>query len=415
MFQLNQGLRAVALGLAGFAATVSAAQAEGVPVGADKATYVEAFKDIDPMVLQVQTAGSPGGVIAIYMEKYAAALDEWSGGKLTFDIAYGQAIQKGESSPAVSDGRLFFASVLPMYKPSDYPKNAAFAGMIYDPGHSPLVSVLQFNAAASDAALQVPELYEEYAEDDVTLAIGGFPGLPMTLFCSEPHDTLDSLQGSVVRTSGTQHARQVEGLGMSSASMPWGEIFESLQRGVIDCALTHSMVYTLGGLDQVAPYASLPDNASFAAGNSAIAFDKTGFEELPLVARQLLIDRLDVYFEHNMRAYLREALKANAALIAAGGKRTQFDEAADAKLREITATIKAENAANGPFDDNAAVFKTIEDTQDKWYKILEETGYVAMDKGWDNVNEWLDPETIDMAPFMARFSEEVIQPLRPSE
>lgn len=396
-------------------ALTTSAFSQGVAPGADKETYSNALKDIDPIVLQSQTAGGPGGVTAVYLEDYAKALNEWSGGKITLDIAYGSAIQRGENSPAIADGRLFVAAVLPMYKPSEFPKNAAFAGMMFDPGHSPLVSVLQYNAAATEAAAKTPELFEEYTDEGIKLALGGFPGLPMTLFCREQRDTLESLKGAVVRTSGKAHAAQVEALGMSSMSMPYGEIFEGLQRGVIDCALTHSMVYSLAGLDQVAPYASLADNASFAGGNSGVAFDMTAFDELPLVARQLIIDRLDVYYEGQVRGYLREAIKANTAIANAGGKHSFFDASAESVLAVSAADLVEKAKADGPFTDNSAAIDRVNEMQDKWYGILEELGYVAKDKGWDNVSDWLDPETIDLKPYVARVYQEAILPLRPSE
>lgn len=407
--------RVATLAVATQVALATSAFAQGVPVGADKPAFMEALKDMDPVVLQSQTAGGPGGVTAVYLEDYAKALSEWSGGKITLDIAYGSAIQRGENSPAIADGRLFFAAVLPMYKPSEFPKNAAFAGMMFDPGHSPLVSVLQYNAAATDAAANTPELFDEFSKEGIKLALGGFPGLPMSLFCRDQRDTLESLKGGVVRTSGKAHAEQVEALGMTSMSMPYGEIFEGLQRGVIDCALTHSMVYTLAGLDQVAPYASLADKASFAGGNSGVAFDMTAFDELPLAARQLIIDRLDVYYEGQVRGYLREAIKANAAIAGAGGKRSFFDGAAEEKLAISANALIDAAKAEGPFEDNAAVLARVNEMQAKWYGILEELGYVAQDKGWDNVSEWLDPETIDLAPYVARVYAETILPLRPTE
>jgi TRAP-type C4-dicarboxylate transport system substrate-binding protein len=396
-------------------ASTGMSYAQGVAVGADKATYVEALKDIEPIVLQSQTAGGPGGVTAVYMEDYAKALEEWSGGKVKLDIAYGSAIQRGENSPAIADGRLFFAAVIPMYKPSEFPKNAAFATMMFDPGHSPLVSVLQYNAAATDAAAKTPELFAEYEAEGIRLALGGFPGLPMTLFCSEQRDTADKLKGAVVRTSSKAHAAQVAALGMSSMSMPYGEIFEGLQRGVVDCALTHSMVYTLAGLNQVAPFASLADKASFAGGNSGVAFDMTAVDELPLAVRQLVIDRLDVYYEGQVRGYLREAIKAHKAIADAGGQHTFFDEASEKKVAMSAAKLVETARETGPFEDNGAVVDRVNDMQDKWYNILSDLGYVAQDKGWENVTDWLDPETIDLKPYVAKVYEEAILPLRPTE
>lgn len=402
---------ALAAALAWGAATAET----GVPPGADKKTWRAALAEMEPVVLQTQTAGGPGGVTGIYVEAYTKAVEDWSGGKIRFDIAWGSAIIRGGASPALSDGRLFMGAVLPIYHPSKFPKMAGMSGMMHDPGHSPLVSVLQHNAAATDAVIHTPEILAEYEDEGILLGLGGLVGSPMTLYCRDERRTLAQMKGAVVRVGSVENRRQVEAMGMSPVSMTYGEVFEAMQRGVADCTITHAMVYGLVGLDRVAPYATLGDKASFTGGNSGVAFDKTAFDELPLAARQLLIDRLDVYFEGQVRGYLRELMKAGKAMAAAGGGIAPMDAAAEEALADISAKLVAESKRTGPFQDNAAVVERLQAAEDKWLKILDELGYVAMDKGWSDVHAWLDPETIDLGPYIARVYQEAILPIRPTE
>ncbi|MGD9944756.1 MAG: TRAP transporter substrate-binding protein [Burkholderiaceae bacterium] len=63
------------------------------------------------------------------------------------------------------------------------------------------------------------------------------------LYCRPEFKGLQDLKGKKVRVSGTSQADFVEYFGGSGVNMPFGDVQQSLQNGVIDCAITG----TLGG------------------------------------------------------------------------------------------------------------------------------------------------------------------------
>jgi hypothetical protein len=108
---------------------------DGVAAGATKEQYQAAFQGVSPIKLRTQTPAPKGAATGLPLEKYYQAVTDWSGGKITWDIAYSNAVAPpAEIDNALVDGRLDFASVLPIYEPSEYPANAALieGGVVSD-------------------------------------------------------------------------------------------------------------------------------------------------------------------------------------------------------------------------------------------------------------------------------------------
>ena len=97
---------------------------------------------------------------------------------------------------------------------------------------------------------------------DQGLLAGEFPGTkPLALWLSEPnvfimkgHDirTPDDLKGLKIRVSGSAAAATVEALGATPVQMPAGEIYNSLQTGLIDGVITGASAIGDFKLDEVA-------------------------------------------------------------------------------------------------------------------------------------------------------------------
>lgn len=68
--------------------------------------------------------------------------------------------------------------------------------------------------------------------------LGVWPAGPQVLFCAPEIGGLADLQGMKVRVGDQSAANFVDGLGASGVPMPFGEVQQSLSRGVVDCAIT---------------------------------------------------------------------------------------------------------------------------------------------------------------------------------
>jgi TRAP-type C4-dicarboxylate transport system substrate-binding protein len=114
-----------------------------------------------------------------------------------------------------------------------------------------------------------PTLEAYYEQNLKVKTLGMFSFQAQVMFCRNELKGLADLKGRKIRTSGASQADFVSFFGASGVNMAFGEVQQSLQNGVIDCAITG----TLGGYkakwyDGAKYLYALPIN--FGAGMSAI-------------------------------------------------------------------------------------------------------------------------------------------------
>jgi TRAP-type transport system periplasmic protein len=77
--------------------------------------------------------------------------------------------------------------------------------------------------------------------------LGLWPAGPQVIFCKPPIKGLADLKGLKIRVGDQSSANFVAGLGASGVPMPFGEVQQSLARGVVDCAITGPASANSGG------------------------------------------------------------------------------------------------------------------------------------------------------------------------
>ena len=77
---------------------------------------------------------------------------------------------------------------------------------------------------------------------------------PQVFWCNTPVTDLASLKGKKVRVFNKSMIDLLTGIGAEPISMNFGEVVPSLQRGVIDCAVTGTLVGNTGGWTEVSKY-----------------------------------------------------------------------------------------------------------------------------------------------------------------
>lgn len=77
--------------------------------------------------------------------------------------------------------------------------------------------------------------------------LGLWPAGPQVIFCKPQIKGLADLKGLKIRVGDQNSANFVAGLGASGVPMPFGEVQQSLARGVVDCAITGPASANSGG------------------------------------------------------------------------------------------------------------------------------------------------------------------------
>jgi len=104
------------------------------------------------------------------------------------------------------------------------------------PGISPTLEEAKEQANAFRPAL-AKFLEEQFSITPLTV----WPYPHQYLYCREPVGSLDQLGGKRVRVHSSALATLVKNLGASALTMPIGDVYSALQRGVIDCATNSSV------------------------------------------------------------------------------------------------------------------------------------------------------------------------------
>lgn len=115
--------------------------------------------------------------------------------------------------------------------------------------------------------------------------LGVWPAGPQVIFCKPEIADLSGLRGLKVRVGDQSAANFVAGLGATGISMPFGEVQQSLARGVVDCAITGPSSANSGGWPEAATTV-LPVALQLAVNGYAINLDS--WNRLPEEHREKL-------------------------------------------------------------------------------------------------------------------------------
>lgn len=142
--------------------------------------------------------------------------------------------------------------------------------------------------------------------------LGVWPAGPQVIFCKEEIKSLADLNGLKVRVGDQSGANFMTKLGATGVPMPFGEVQQSLSRGVVDCAITGPASANSGGWPEAATTV-LPLALQLAVNGYAMNLDS--WNKLPpetQVKLQASIDTLvaDVW-DYSEELY-SDAMRCNA-------------------------------------------------------------------------------------------------------
>ncbi|MFB8388302.1 hypothetical protein ACFC3F_14285 [Microbacterium sp. NPDC055910] len=409
------------LALAGCGSTTAggggSSDSAGVPFGASKAEYQAAFADLDQITLITQTAGAPGTITSKYFEEYQEAVTDWSGGKIEFETNFSYSVAPAtEVSDAVADGRLDMSYTIPAYQPEELAASNALIDMSITAEQTPLVGLLQLMGWSFESSLASEPIRAEFEK------IGLYPLLPVyalgpdVIACSSPRSTLAELKGASARMGTRLNAPQFNALGIEGVSLSVQEIYEALQRGVIDCTTSGPLSLALNGSVEVAPHVRYVPTTGFAGGFASLVINQSVFESLPLPARQLLHDRLDVFVEAQINSGMGAEMDLLVQSEKYGGTVEAFEDDVTAALEDANAgIIEGARSELAGVEDPATFVDDAQSTMESWLDTVVGLGYDPA-IGYQEYGQWYQSRTDgDLDAFLDKlFSGDVAKANRPS-
>lgn len=307
---------------------------------------------------------------------FAAEVEEGTNGKVTFEEYWGGSLVKGaEMAQAVRGGVIDMGMFTPSYYPSEFPMTDWITklGTMVEP-EQPL-GVLQAFAAGTEFSLNDPLVTEQFADKDIKLLFTWTPSTNYNLVCTEPVTNLEEARGKRVRAGGDFNTGELEALGMVPVTLPTGEIYEGLQRGVVDCSVANPKIMVSLGLWEVAKhYVDLP----LTSYTQFVIMNKDVYDKLPEDAREVIDKARYTWFEGYLES---EGIILNQRLITEGeGHGVTFHEAGPGLVDTLTGyqDNRIQNlgaVAPKDLEDPEEAIQRYRDLMAKWKNRFVERGY----------------------------------------
>ncbi|MGC8202956.1 TRAP transporter substrate-binding protein DctP [Aliiroseovarius sp. PTFE2010] len=167
-------------------------------------------------------------------------------------------------------------------------------------------------------------------------------------------ETLEDLQGMRLRLSGLEQGRLLENLGGSQVSMAGGEIYQSLERGVIDGAeFSTPNVDFSGGFHQVTTHWATPGWHQSASA-FGVMINKASWDALSEETQDALKIAAQANLVWSLSFTEKRATEAYQQFKDAGIEITRYDDETLAKVQEMANEVIEQTACENP--DSAKVY-----------------------------------------------------------
>ncbi|WP_349827271.1 C4-dicarboxylate ABC transporter substrate-binding protein [Brevibacterium litoralis] len=388
---------------------------EGFEYGASQEEVDAVLADLEPVTLTYQPAApsetSTSGPAALMFADY---IEERSGGKITVDIVWAQAIAGyTEVDDALVDGRLDLAFSIPAYSPQEYPE---FDGLMAYSQFSPtsvLTGELVTSAMLQELAWEQDDVIGGFEEKGLTVLSSMVSGGEYYMMCGPDHTgvEMDHWQGRSIRAGSTMNELVIQGVNGNPVSVQYTEAFEALQRNTIDCAFVQFAAATNFGLPEVAPNISYLTDSAIAGKATNTHLAGTSFQDLPLAYQQIIFDAEPYHWA----GYQHHAVDSKRLGVA-------MSEEAGGEIQPLpddvqTAMIEAQQQAVVDEVNKGTVGEDVEaravELAEKWSTVPGELGF---EDGGDllDIADWYTGGPEDLLPYAERLYEEVTVNHRPA-
>lgn len=409
--KFKRPMRASAIaGIAMLAIAGCAAQDQRAPSGADPSE--SSFDQVEPMELVYAGQWPVGSPTAEAEQAFLDEVTARTDGKVTFQAYFGFTLLPiAELLAGISSGVADVAAIAAPNFASEIPLSAWMSQLGGVGSESMVQSTLAQRLATAEMFATTPQLQDEMAATNIMPLYMGAE-IPADLMCTEPVETLEQAAGKLVRVGGEPMRSEAAALGMTPVSLPSPEVYEGLERGIIDCTYTNATLGSIGpGIFPVAPYYAGTRGSATLGSGYVINIDT--WNTLPDVVKQVFLDLTAELAATNTKA----SIDAYAAVAADAVDSdpifvdpTELDKAIEKQQEEQIAGVAAlapENAG-----DAQSLVDKYRELFDKWAErveadMLDLSSAVVADTPGEQVRQSMiqAPDLIDWDAYQAAFEE----------
>jgi TRAP-type C4-dicarboxylate transport system substrate-binding protein len=257
------------------AASSSTGASSAEPSGSATSGAAPTLGSGDPVTIRLLTAFAEGSVFNGPPDLFVETVEQNSNGRITFEVAGPEVVPFSEGLTAVGNGVYDIHYNVPLFHTGIVPEGEA---IYFISGES---SCQEYRDAGA------LDIYDEAHREKANvffLGCGGGGAHGATFLLKEPYESLEEFRGKKFRGFGL-YTRVLDVLGASSVAMPPGDIYNAIERGVVDGAAYPNLGIVEQALQEVAPYIVMPPYLPFRYG---FYMNPESFEQLPEDVRTFL-------------------------------------------------------------------------------------------------------------------------------
>lgn len=341
--------RALAIGLA--VGTVTSLAACGGAASDESGSTTLRFANVLP----------PDDAISETIDWWMEDAAERSDDAVKFDHKYSGALIAGaEMYAGLGDGRAQGGMIVPGYHPAELPLvNISQVPVPYD---------AETRAKALQKLIEENEtVAAEFGEAGITPMFVTMVAAPWGYATKEKVDSLDDMKGQRVRMLPNM-APAYQTFGVEPVFISSEEVYESIERGVIDGATQPFDAWHSTGVYEVAPHMVIHGIGAFGAG--VVAMNTAAYEELDEDTRAALEEAAEASYAESSAIFATREAKACDEVLESGGSVTSLSDSEIAEFEDAMGT----------------------ELVDLWYDAAEKAGHdrVEAEAIWDEFNQHLE-------------------------
>ncbi len=278
-------------------------------------------EDDTSVTIQFANFAAQDNTVSLAVDEWITEVEKATDGRIKFDVTYNAGLLSAtDTVQGVRDGRADAALMTVAYYESEMPLNS-ITGIPYASTH-PRASM----AALHDLVETNTDFLSEYTDNGVWPVFF----LPFTDALmgakDEPITSIGDLAGKTVRSVGSTTVA-LEKVGANPAAIAYPELYESLERGVVDAYSGVVLeAVTVGGFYEVAPYVANPGQGL--VSQYSIIFNDEVWEKISEEDRALLEtlgrENVDTFFDLEKEVFA----EACEVIREAGGSVSYWSDAA---------------------------------------------------------------------------------------
>lgn len=369
----------------------------------------------DELELTVTTTiGGPDDYHNIPIDEMFTSIAETSDGRISYDFNYVNAVvPPGEVGSAMASGTVDAGLVVTSYNPAEFPISNWLSQLAFAGEAGPPAAALERSAAVAEWWKSHPEAMEAdfTSQGLVPLTTGINAHTAYQLLCTEEVTSLDDARGLSVRTPGEAWADAAEALGMEAVSLPGAELYESLQRGVVDCTMADGPDMMSSNLTEVASHYTTIDLPGFTP--YGVFISEQVWDGLDEEAKDIIWDELDVYVE----SLTKQGLQLQEEILETSGMEfhEMDDDLAGALANHQDAVVEdAIDSAPESVSDPEEAVNSFFALHEEWADVVENDLSVDSEATWE---AWFEsggtPADVDLRTYAEVVNERVFDGNRP--